>query len=410
MPLPLQILAAALNAASIALLVYWGIAIFRFLSTRRAIPTARAGLELARGRSPAAPLCVIIPAHNEQVSIGALVDSLLAQDYPDLRIVLCLDRCTDDTAAIAREHIAGDARFTLLEIDHCPEGWAGKVNAIWQGVQTPAAGQAELLVFADADTIFHPSCLRACVALMEHRRLDLLSLLSTLSAERWFERTIQPIAGMELIRQYPIARANRPPGTRRRPFANGQFMLFRKSAYEAVGGHAAVKDELLEDIALARLMGEHNLATGLFLAGGMLHCRMYESYEAFRRGWKRIYTESAKLKVSRLRRASLVCRITGSILPAFALLNLLLAAGMQLTPPEHAAHWRANLMLAALGLLAWSILMAAVYRTSRIPAHLFPTAIAGCWIVADLLSEAARELETRTPVRWGGREYIREPR
>src|SRR5205823_291327 len=96
--------------------------------------------------------------------------------------------------------------------------------------------------------------IRACVALLERRRLDLLSLLSTLTCDTWFERLAQPAAGFELVRQYPISRANRRSNPR--AFANGQFMLFRRAAYDAIGGHGAVHDELLEDLALARRLAD----------------------------------------------------------------------------------------------------------------------------------------------------------
>jgi glycosyltransferase involved in cell wall biosynthesis len=403
-----HILSFALNSASVLLLVYWAIAIYRFAKTRRAVPTARAGLALAAAEPPKQSVCVIIPAHNEEVSIGRLLESLRGQDYPDLRVVLCMDRCTDRTAQIAQQHAAQDQRIHLLEIHDCPSDWAGKVSAIWRGVQTDWARSADLLLFADADTIFDPSCLRATVALLEHRRLDLLSLLSTLTLDRWFEKIVQPAAGMEMVRQYPIDRANRPPGTRRRPFANGQFMLFRREAYDRIGGHAAVKDELLEDIALARLMGESNWATGLMLADGLLRCRMYESWEQFRRGWKRIYTECAKLKSGRLRRSALVARVLGSILPALAICNLLLALIMQQT--EHASRFQANLWLGSAGLLAWGLMMLLVYRANHAPFWAVPGSIIGSWLVADILSEAARELDAGIPVRWAGREYVRTPR
>src|SRR5204862_6144625 len=95
---------------------------------------------------------------------------------------------------------------------------------------------------ADADTSFTPGCVAASLALMRERKLDLLSLLSTLSFDTWFERIVQPAATLELMRQYPLTLAN--AAMDRRPFANGQFMLFTREAYEDVGGHEAVKSSL----------------------------------------------------------------------------------------------------------------------------------------------------------------------
>src|SRR5690606_35884036 len=142
--------------------------------------------------------------------------------------VFVLDRCTDDTERILRETLAADGggatsaldpRFTILTLTSCPADWAGKVHAIHRGVSdVPAARDADYLLFADADTVFHPSCVRATVALLQHRNLGMLSLLSTLTVHDWFERFVQPAASLELLRQYPLTRANHP--TRPRAFAN----------------------------------------------------------------------------------------------------------------------------------------------------------------------------------------------
>ena len=199
-----------------------------------------------------------VPAHNESRVIAGLIRSLRTETYPQLRVVLALDRCTDDTASLARAGIAGDARFEIVEIDLCPADWAGKVHAVHSGVtRSRGAQNAEYLLFVDADTVFEPGCIAASLALMRQSKLDLLSLLSTLTHDTWFERFVQTAAAFELMRQYPLTRAN---GLRdRRAFANGQFMLFTRNAYDAVGGHAAVNRALLEDLALARLIDRSSL-------------------------------------------------------------------------------------------------------------------------------------------------------
>jgi len=413
MPTATHILAAILDAAAAALILYWSVALYRFLWTSRRIPTARAGLALAAATPPTDRVCVIIPAHNEEASVRALIESLRGQDYRHFSVILCLDRCTDATASLARAAIGDDARIALLEITSCPEGWAGKVNAVWQGTRQPRAQEADLLLFADADTVFHPSCISAAVALLRHRNLDLLSLLSTLSATRWFEILVQPAAAIELVRQYPIDRANRPPGTRRRAFANGQFMLFRRDAYESVGGHAAVKDELLEDLALARAMADADNGTrtaGLFIADGMLSCRMYESYAAFRRGWKRIYIEAAKCKTRRLIRSSWCAAFTASVLPTLAVVNLAWSIAMLPLGDEWTRAGTIGAALSAAGLVAWALVIAAAYRMGRVPLWAVPGSIIGAWLVGRILSEAARDLKNGVPTTWAGRTYVRRPR
>ena len=103
---------------------------------------------------------MVVPAHNESRVIAGLVRSLRAETYPQLRFVLALDRCTDDTAALARAAIGGDDRFEIIEIDACPNDWVGKVHAVHVGfTRSRAAADAEYLLFADADTLFSPGCI-----------------------------------------------------------------------------------------------------------------------------------------------------------------------------------------------------------------------------------------------------------
>lgn len=409
MPVALVILAGVLNGIALATLVYWTVGLARLLATKLLLPTARHGVGMAAGMPHWPAVSVIIPAHNEEASIGPLVRSLLAQDYPNFSVVLCLDRCTDSTAELIGTLARGDGRFHAIEIDHCPDGWAGKVNAVFTGVRSEWARGADLLLFADADTVFDPACVTATVALLENRGLDLLSLLSTLTCRQWFEYLVQPAAGLELVRQYPMLRANRRRG-RRRAFANGQFMLFRREAYDAIGGHEAVKDELLEDLALARNMADAGRPAGLFLADGMLTCRMYESWQAFRNGWKRIYIESAKCKVGRLRKAAAASALMGGVFPALTLVNLFFALEF-LLPNEAGRSWgTASAVLSGLGLLAWVLVVAATHRIGRVPLWAVPGFAIGAWLVGVIEWEAARDLRKGIATRWAGRDYIRRPR
>lgn len=398
-----EILRFTLHACSLALLVYWGIGLFRLLQAR-AIPTATAGLRAADRSPPGQTVCVVVPAHNEAAIIGRLVESLRAQDHPRLSVVLCLDRCTDRTAEVAEGAIGGDPRFEIIPVEACPADWAGKVHAIWAGVQRSAAARsADLLLFADADTRFHPSCVRATAALLQERGLDMLSLLSTLTADRTFERVEQPAAAMELLTQYPIHRAN--DQAHQRAFANGQFILVRREAYEALGGHAAVRDELLEDMALARLAADRRLRAGVFVADGLLACRMYDSREAFRRGWKRIYTEAAKRRVGRLDRAAWRLRVFGVAFVLAAAVDLAISFPFGL---EGRGWWHAS--LPAFALAVWLAVVLGCYRMQRVPLWAAPAYPLGAWRVASIIAEAAGDLRRRTPTSWAGREYVREVR
>lgn len=403
--LPLDILLGVLIALALVLMGYWSVVLFQITRTGRLLPTARAGVAAADARPPTEKVCVIVPAHNEAGTIAALIASLKAQDYDRMRVVLALDRCTDDTRGVAERAIDRDPRFEIVEIDECPADWAGKVHAAWSGFQRSGHAQnAEVLIFTDADTWFDNACVRSCVALARLRRLDMLSLFCTLSTDTWFERVVQTAAGFELACQYPLLRANMDDHRRRRPFANGQFMLFDAGAYRAIGGHEAVRDALLEDIAFARCVAKREMRGGLLLADGMVRCRMYDDWAQFRKGWKRIYTESANREPRRLRRYAGRSRILGVVLPAAALAGLVLALtlGDARTAPLVG-------MVCGGALAVWLAGLIAVYRSSGARTEDVLCYPVGAWLVGSIYREAWRDLVSGTPTNWGGREYIRTP-
>lgn len=407
MPLIAWISLFILTFCAIGSGIFWVIVWVRVLQTQRGLPTARMGLGLPAANAllddgPA--VCAVIPAHNEQATIAGLATSLRLQDYPRLRVVFALDRCTDGTEAALRRAIDGDPRFDIALIHQCPEGWAGKVHAIWSAMKSsPHARDADLLLFADADTSFDPACVRACVALLLERGLDMLSLLSTLTNDRWFETMVQPVAGMELLRQYPPLKANARDHAR--PFANGQFMLFRRAAYDAIGGHEVVKDELLEDIQLARHLRHKGFMTGILMADGMLRCRMYPDFASFRRGWKRIYIEGANRSPARLRTSALRLTITGVILPLASIMAVLAGAAVRLQSGDPMGTITAVAGLAALLSMFIALALAAALGSSRLEGILaYPL---GAALVASILSEASSDLAKGKATVWAGRSYHR---
>lgn len=389
--------------------VYWGFALAIIRTNIRSLPRGVDGVQLADDRgTPEGAVCVVIPAHNERAVIADIVRSLRAQDHPGFTVVLALDRCTDDTRAVAEAAIDADPRFEIIEITDCPPDWAGKVHAVHAGVtRSKSARAADYLLFTDADCQLHPACLRATVALLEGRGLDLLSLHSDQSHRAWFEFAVQPVACLELVRMYPLLRANRHDD-KARPFANGQFMLFRATAYHAIGGHEAVKDELLEDIAFARLTLAEGHRPGLLASGGIMSCRMYDNWAQFTRGWKRIFTESANRRSDRLRRAAFRLRVSAIVLPVASLLAIL-----TWYPTWHNDHpILAGFTLASSGVgfifwLAFAVLFA---REGNIPYRTIPLWPWGALLVARILDHAARDLRQGKPTQWGGRTYDRPDR
>lgn len=396
---------------SLACATYWGVVSVRIAMARRSLPTCADGVSFAEQRAEWPSVAVIVPGHNEEGSIGKMIASVLASKYDgELRVIASLDRCTDGTEDEVRA--IDDERVTIVTIDECPDDWAGKTHALWRAVQdTDVLETSQRLLFADADTAFEPDCVRASVALMDDRDIGLLSLLPDLSNESWYERTVQPAASFELIRQYPLDRVNRrfdDPRGKPRPFANGQFMLWRTDEYRRIGGHESVKNRLLEDIAMARLYSVHHSGNlGVLLSGGMLRCAMYDSWDAFVRGWSRIYRESVKHRPERLAKFAWRTRIFGAMLPCGALLGVIVGVA-QIALNKSGGWW--PLLFGALALAASLSAFATIGAQQggrAIDAVRFP---AGSWRVGTIMLDAARAARTGNAFTWAGRTYTRAVR
>lgn len=401
------VLALVLSAASVAECVAWPLFGVRAWKEWRRSPVARDGL---RTPPPSFPrVSVVVPAHDEECVAAQCARSILASDWPDLEVVFVLDRCTDGTEAALAPVAAADPRLRIVANGECPPDWAGKCNAARVGA---AHATGELLLFADADTRFDPQLVRAAVGMMRARRLDMMSLWSSPRQERWFEQVVQPVTAIVMLKLFPMRRID--GSLRRRPFANGQFMLFERRAYEEFGGHAAVKDDLLEDLAFARGMNHRGMRVDSAIADGMLTVAMYDAWPAFREGWKRIFIESCTRSPRRLAEQAWQMAAIGAALPSARTASLALALAAVLAPDasvDDGAMLLAKLAAAAAAAAALLRLgvVAFAYRLGRFPVWasvLFPVATVA---VARILLDGARDLRNRVPIRWGGRSYVLEP-
>jgi len=242
---------------------------------------------------------VIVPARNEEENIAECLKSIFNQDYPNLEVTVVNDRSTDRTAEIVHSLCEqrlkeGKTPCSLVNIKELPEGWTGKTYALHS---VTAKAKGEWLLFIDADTRHHPSNISRMMEAAQKENLDMLSLLPGLESKSFWERAMQPILAGALMVRYPIELVNNPRS--RIAFANGQYIMIKKSVYEAVGGHEAVRHNLLEDIALARRVknfhrevdckAERPFAVKLFLGSEVTTTRMYDSFRRIWKGWSRIF-------------------------------------------------------------------------------------------------------------------------
>ncbi|MEJ5203265.1 MAG: glycosyltransferase [Anaerolineales bacterium] len=224
---------------------------------------------------------ILVPARNEERNIAACVHSLLAQEYPNFEVLVFDDQSSDSTAAILKEIAAANPKLRLLNGDPPPEGWVGKN---WACAQLADSAQGDIFYFTDADTVHQPWAVRTAATVLLSERADLLTGFPAQRMDSWGERLIVPFFLWAFFSFTPLALAYRL----RLPWlsnAVGQFMVFRREAYVAIGGHRKTADSITEDLRLAQRMKAHGLRWRVINAAGLLSCRMYagfaEAWEGF---------------------------------------------------------------------------------------------------------------------------------
>lgn len=235
---------------------------------------------------------ILVPARNEATRIRRCVESLSAQNYSCCELLVLDDNSEDGTGDILRElGFAEDGtKLRLITGSPLPEGWTGKN---WACHQLSLAAKGDYLFFTDADTVHSRGTVASALAYSKSRRADLLSAWPRLLSLTWSERLVIPMIHLLAAALYPHALIlflqSHPGLSRRIPArllrslgaANGQFLFFKRAAYERIGGHAAARDHLVEDVALGRQVAQR-MGEGMRLVNcdgsRFVECRMYERF------------------------------------------------------------------------------------------------------------------------------------
>jgi glycosyltransferase involved in cell wall biosynthesis len=219
---------------------------------------------------------IIVPARNEETCLADCLASLVAQTGVKFEIIVVDDSSTDRTHEIAE----GFPRVQVISAEPLPDGWTGKNNAVITGAKH---ARGEWLLFTDADTVHLPGSLARAMAEAKREGADLLSYSPEQIAVTWAEKILMPVVFAELAAKYPLEEIRRQgSGT---GAANGQYILVRRDVYEAVGGHRAVADQILEDVALARRFRAAEKRVYFRYGGDAVRARMYRGWDQMRDGW-----------------------------------------------------------------------------------------------------------------------------
>jgi glycosyltransferase involved in cell wall biosynthesis len=241
--------------------------------------TVRGDRPAARTAVPMVSVC--IPARNEEANIEACVRSVLANVDVAVEVLVYDDQSTDATPAILARLVAEDARVRVVPTQPLPQGWNGKQ---WGCERMGQAAHGQWVLFTDADVRFERDCVARTLARAESLGADLLSTAPRQVTGSWAEHAVIPLISFVLLSYLPMARmrATTSPAA---SGACGQFILARRDAWLASGGHAAFRASMHDGIKMPRAFRRAGFRTDLFDGTDLVQCRMYRGFGQVWRGF-----------------------------------------------------------------------------------------------------------------------------
>ena len=345
-----------------------------------------------------APLIsVCIPARNEKRNIRACVEAMLAQDYPNLEVIVLDDRSGDSTPLILAEIASRDSRLCPISGSDLPKGWAGKPHALFQA---SAHARGEWLCFVDADTFAAREALSSCYAKAVETNADMFTIMTFQVLGSFWEKVVMPLVMTALSIGFSPRKVN--DQNRKDAIANGQFILIKRAVYDAIGGYASVKNQIVEDKAIAEKVKWNGYR--LIVADGMsvTKTRMYTSLSEIWEGWtKNIYLglhdRPSMLMLGVF--GGFIALIAAFFLPIWPLTGILwyLEDG----------GWMADWVIIQ-SMLLWALLIyerAKVDRKLEISAWYAFTTTLGAGIFAAMMLASTWKVVSGRGVTWKGRVY-----
>ena len=229
---------------------------------------------------------VIVPAKNEEKNIPNCLKHLFKQNYKNYEIIVVDDRSSDRTPHLLENfEKLSPVPFKVIRIEKLPAGWTGKNHAMYAASK---AASGNWLLFTDADTTHQPESISTAMACALEKKIDFLTLAPEVESKSFWEKTVQPLAVSSLALWFKSDKVNDAKSDV--TLANGQFLLIRKEAYEKVGGNESVKNEVVEDVELAKKIRGAGYSLQFLNGTRIYSTRMYSSLKEIQTGWTRIFT------------------------------------------------------------------------------------------------------------------------
>ncbi|MBC7195326.1 MAG: glycosyltransferase family 2 protein [Caldisericia bacterium] len=220
-------------------------------------------------------ISILIPARNEEKNIERCVKSIINQNYPNFEIFVLNDNSEDRTLEILENLKKEHEKLNIINNKDLKDGWLGKTLAL-QILYENSNG--DVLVFLDADTFHKENAILKAVSYLLKRNLDMLSIFPQEIMGTFLEKLIIPFMNFALMSFYPLL-----------PFANGQFVVFKRETLIKIGGFEKVKDEVLDDIKMVSLLRKYKFKTAILSGKDISFCRMYYDIKSLFMGFLKSY-------------------------------------------------------------------------------------------------------------------------
>jgi len=225
-------------------------------------------------------ISALVPARNEEGKIGACVNSLLAQDYPDFQVIVLNDNSTDHTGEILDAIALNDSRLKVINGRLLPAGWLGKH---WACHQLYMEADGELLIFTDSDTVHSPDTLRCTAAAIQNENADMISIIPRHNLRTWAEKLIMPFFALGVFAIIPLPSSLRPKRFKVLS-SSGKLMAFRRKSYEICGGFESIRQNVMDDLELPQRVISCGMRYRLLNGTDNVSCRMYHSFKEVHEG------------------------------------------------------------------------------------------------------------------------------
>jgi len=284
-------------------------------------------LPIAESLNSANPLIsVLVPARNEEKSIGECLNSLFKQNYPNLEIIVIDDQSSDHTFEIVQEFTKKDTRIKLIQSKPLPGGWMGKCWALYQGAQI---AKGEWFLFSDADVVHNPLTVNSAYQYAAKNGVDFLTLKYRLLVKSFWEKVIPPSINFVKAWFYPSPRKVNNANTSVIE-AKGDFILVKKSIYEKLEGHQAVKKEFIESVALMRNFKKVGYRVALLDGSHMLKVRKFHNLNEIVTSYSKLFYKFFQLKRNRYFFLLIALIIVAVLSPVGVMISLFLSKFWQI--------------------------------------------------------------------------------